>query len=151
MYLIGSLNFLIGIFLILDTRIRLLTNTRVLYFDGYFLGFAKYIPLAIGIIMVLASLGIIIFRRSFYVVVEYIASFIFIIFYTPTALFMRNDREEIQFLLVVEFAILLISIVVLYTSHDKGRFKSKSTRITYEDYKRSMSRLSDMRNDENQI
>lgn len=149
MHLIGILNFLVGIYLVIDTQLRLKAGTQILYFDGYFMGFAKYIPLTLGIFMVLAAIGIFIFRRSSFVLLGFMMSFIFIIFFTPTALFMSTDREEIQFLLLLELSMLIISIVILYTNQNSGRFRKKVVpRFTYEDYKRSMNRISSMSEEE---
>ncbi len=143
MILIGVLNFLTGLYLVQDTLIRFNENVKVLYFDGYFLGFARYIPLATGILMIISGLGIIVFRRSGYVILSYLLNFVFILFYTPTAFFLGNERDDIRFLLPLELFMALISIVVLYSGYEKGANprKNANTRITYEDYRRSMNKF----------
>ncbi|MFB0917759.1 MAG: hypothetical protein QMB63_01645 [Clostridiaceae bacterium] len=144
MFLIGVINFLFGIFLIQDSLSRIKEGTKLLVFDPYLFGLAKYIPFILAVSVIFASINLLFKLNSSGLLHTYLNSFLFLLLYTPTIVFSKTEDTRFLLLIVVQFLIMLACIVLLYISPDNVRYrKDKKSNSKYDEYKKEMTKYSE--------
>lgn len=108
-------NIAMGVYLIGDAFYRLREGMSTLIFDQYIFGLAKYIPLVLGVSMILA--GILILNTSVVnmLLFSFINSFFFLLFYTPSVFYSGIRERYSPWLLVIQIALAILAIVILFS------------------------------------
>lgn len=144
MKLVAALNLIMGGFLLYDAAVRLSTGQQLLIFDEYLGGFARVMPILLGISMILASVLVLLNKSSAMVFYSYINSFLFLLFYTPSVFYSGIKERYSPWIIVIQFVVLITCTILLFTTGGKGKETSVGkTRKTLQEHKLSMKRFLD--------
>lgn len=144
MKLVAVLNLSMGGYLLYDAAVRLATGQQLLIFDEYLGGFARALPVLLGISMVLASTLVLLKKNTATVFYSYINSFLFLLFYTPSVFYSGIEERYSPWVIVLQFGVLITCTILLFTTGGKGRDASRGrTRKTFQEHKQSMKRFLD--------
>lgn len=142
MYLVALINLTMGGYVLYDAFLRITTNQSLLIFDAYMGGFAKALPILLGISMILASVLILVKKSTAMLFYSYINSFLFLLFYTPSVFYNGIEERYSPWFLVIQFLLMLTCTILLYATKERGTDRARlRTKITYEEYKKSMQQF----------
>lgn len=143
-YLIGLVNLIFSVYLIRDSADKIHRGVKLMVFDQYLYGAAKFIPFLLAASIIFASLNVIFKINSKGLLHTYLNSFLFLLFYTPTVVFNRNDDVRYFYLLGIQFILMMLCIFLIYAKGDKTEYRMEKNRTSkYEEYKRSMAKFND--------
>ena len=139
MIVIALVNLIMGGYFLYDALVRLSANQSLLIFDEYLGGFGRYIPIALGISMIVCSLLLLIKKSTGMLFVAYINSFLALLFYTPSVFYSGIKERYSPWILVLQFSVLIVSTILLYTSKEQGKGSASILRKeSYDEYRTSM-------------
>lgn len=142
MILVALINLSMGGYVLYDAFLRITTNQSLLIFDDYLGGFARAIPVLLGISMILASILMLIKKSTAMLFYSYINSFLFLLFYTPSVFYNGIEERYSPWILVIQFLLMITCTILLYATRERGKGGAKlRTKITYEEYKKSMQQF----------
>ncbi len=142
MNIVALVNLTMGGYVLYDAFLRITTNQSLLIFDEYLGGFAKTIPVLLGLSMILASILILISKSTAMLFYSYINSFLFLLFYTPSVFYNGIEERYSPWFLVIQFLLMMTCTILLYATKERGKGRAKlRTRISYEEYKKSMQQF----------
>lgn len=142
MILVALVNMITGGYLLNDAGIRITSNQQLLIFDEYLSSFARFIPILLGVSMILASFLLLLNKSTAILFYSYVNSFLFLLFYTPSVFYSGIEERYSPWLIVVQFSVLITCTILLYATREKGKGRAgKQAWETYEEYKRSMHRF----------
>lgn len=142
MILVALVNLTTGLYILYDSSQRLMSGQDLLIFDDYLGGFARYIPLVLGVSLIVVSLLLMLRKSSTMLFYSYVNSFLFLLFFTPSVFYSGLEDRYSPWLLVLQFLVMIICTILLYATKEKGKGRAKlRPRMTYEDYKKSMKKF----------
>lgn len=140
--LIGVINFILGLYLAKDSIRKINTSEEILYFDNYLNGAMRYIPIILAIGMIITSVFLIVRKSSKDLLLTFINSFLFILFFTPTLFYKNNISKYLIFMMAFQIFVLFVSVILLYSKPYVSKVDKQNvrTKITYEEYKASLNK-----------
>lgn len=139
MIAVVMVNLIMGGYFLYDALTRLAANQSLLIFDEYLGGFGRYIPIVLGISMIITSLILLVKKSTGMLFVAYIHSFLALLFYTPSVFYSGIKERYSPWILVLQFSVLIVSTILLYTSKEQGKGRASILRKdSYEEYRSSM-------------
>lgn len=142
MNLVALINLTMGGYVLYDAFLRITTNQSLLIFDAYMGGFAKALPILLGISMILASILILVKKSTVMLFYSYINSFLFLLFYTPSVFYNGIEERYSPWFLVIQFLLMITCTILLYATKERGKGRARlRTKISYEEYKKSMQQF----------
>lgn len=142
MIAIALVNLIMGGYFLYDALIRLSANQSLLIFDEYLGGFGRYIPIVLGISMIISSIILLIKKSTGMLFVAYIHSFLALLFYTPSVFYSGIKERYSPWILVLQFSVLIVSTILLYTSKEQGKGRASILRKeSYDEYRTSMKQF----------
>ena len=139
MIAIALVNLIMGGYFLYDALIRLSANQSLLIFDECLGGFGRYIPIVLGISMIISSMILLIKKSTGMLFVAYIHSFLALLFYTTSLFYIVIKERYSPWILVLQFSVLIVSTILLYTSKEQGKGRASILRKdSYDEYRTSM-------------
>lgn len=146
--LVAAVNLIMGGYLLNDAIVRLSTGQQLLIFDEYLGGFAKALPVLLGLSMIVASALLLVKKDTAMVFFSYINSFLVLLFYTPSVFYSGIEERYSPWLIGIQFALLITCTIFLFTTTGKGNLNpSERNRQALRGHKRSMHRFLDEEED----
>ena len=139
MIAVALVNLIMGGYFLYDALVRLSANQSLLIFDEYLGGFGRYIPIALGVSMMICSMILLIKKSTGMLFVAYINSFLALLFYTPSVFYSGIKERYSPWILVLQFSVLIASTILLYTSKEQGKGRASILhKESYDEYRSSM-------------
>lgn len=142
MIAVALVNLVMGGYFLYDAFLRLSANQSLLIFDDYLAGFGRYIPVVLGISMIITSIILLYKKSTGMLFLTYVNSFLVLLFYTPSVFYSGIKERYSPWILVFQFMVLIICTILLYTSKEQGKGRANIlNRETYDEYRRSMKQF----------
>ena len=142
MIAVALVNLVMGGYFLYDAFLRLSANQSLLIFDDYLAGFGRYIPVVLGISMIITSIVLLYKKSTGMLFLTYVNSFLVLLFYTPSVFYSGIKERYSPWILVFQFMVLIICTILLYTSKEQGKGRASIlNRETYDEYRRSMKQF----------
>lgn len=142
MIAVALVNLIMGGYFLYDAFLRLSANQSLLIFDDYLAGFGRYIPVVLGISMIITSIVLLYKKSTGMLFLTYVNSFLVLLFYTPSVFYSGIKERYSPWILVFQFMVLIICTILLYTSKEQGKGRANIlNRETYDEYRRSMKQF----------
>lgn len=142
MIAVALVNLVMGGYFLYDAFLRLSANQSLLIFDDYLAGFGRYIPVVLGISMIITSIVLLYKKSTGMLFLTYVNSFLVLLFYTPSVFYSGIKERYSPWILVFQFMVLIICTILLYTSKEQGKGRANIlNRETYDEYRRSMKQF----------
>lgn len=142
MIAVALVNLIMGGYFLYDAFLRLSANQSLLIFDDYLAGFGRYIPVVLGISMIITSIVLLYKKSTGMLFLTYVNSFLVLLFYTPSVFYSGIKERYSPWILVFQFLVLIICTILLYTSKEQGKGRANIlNRETYDEYRRSMKQF----------
>lgn len=142
MIIVALINFLMGGYFLYDAVVRLSAGESLLIFDEYIGGFGRFIPIILGIALIVTAVMLVIKKSTALLFFSYIVSFLVLLFYTPSVFYSGIEERYSPWILVFQFLVLITCTILLYASKERGKGRANVlSRDTLDEYKDSMKQF----------
>lgn len=141
MIIVVAINFIMGVYFLADAFLRLSAGDSLLIFDDYLGGFGRYIPIILGVALVLTAIALSYKKSTGMLFLSYIVSFLVLLFYTPSVFYSGIEERYSPWILVFQFLVLITSTILLYASRERGKGRAHNESDYLDEYKRGMKRF----------
>ncbi len=141
MIIVAAINFIMGVYFLADAVLRLNAGESLLIFDDYLDGLGRYLPIILGVALILTAVILLIKKSTAMLFFSYVVSFLVLLFYTPSVFYSGIEERYSPWILVFQFLVLITSTILLYATRERGRGRAHKEPDYLEEYKSGMKRF----------